>query len=118
MVLLDKGKPSATAGRKASGLEFSRKRGCRKGVDMRGANAAKLVGKSGTSPQTGQRFVVFVAPGMVRVTRAVPHARGWDGDGGVKRLHERGSDGLQAPFRLSTWAEAAEGLPPGLHYLH
>ncbi len=85
---------------------------------MRGANVARFDGSNGTKPCAGQRFVVFIAPGMVRVLRAVPHARGRDGEGGVKRLHERGSEGSQAPFRLSNWAEAAEGLPPGLHYLH
>ena len=85
---------------------------------MRGANVARTVGQSGTKPHAGQRFVVFIAPGMVRVLRAVPHARGRDGNGGVKRLHEREREGSQAPSLLSTWAEAAEGLPPGLHYLH
>lgn len=85
---------------------------------MRDANAAKLDGSRGTRPHSDQRFVVFIAPGMVRVLRAVPHACGRGGNGGVKRLHERGPDGMQAPGRFSTWVEAAEGLPPGLHYLH
>jgi hypothetical protein len=115
MVLLDKGKPPATAGRKASGLGLPRKRGCRKGTDMRDTGAAKIGG--GNDP--GQRFVVFVAPGLVRILRALPLARGWNGeDDGATHLHERGSDGSQAPIRSSAWAEAAEGFPPGLYYLH
>ena len=85
---------------------------------MRVANVARFDGSCGTKPHASQRFVVFIAPGMVRVLRAVPHARGRDGKGDVKHPHERGSEGSQAPSRLSNWVEAAEGLPSGLHYLH
>ena len=85
---------------------------------MRGTDATKLAGTAGKHPETGQQFAVLVAPGWVRILRAVPHARGQGGKSDVKRLHERGSEGSQAPSRLSNWAEAAEGLPSGLHYLN
>jgi hypothetical protein len=86
---------------------------------MRSADAAKFVGDRGDDPQAGGRFVVFIAPGWTRIMRVTPLARRSDGEVcNVKHFHERGLERLQASLRPSTWAEAAEGLPPGLYYLH
>lgn len=85
---------------------------------MRGTDATKLAGTAGKHPETGQQFAVLVAPGWVRILRAVPHARGSDGDRGIARPQERGPERTQAPLRASHWGEAAEGLPSGLHYLN
>ena len=86
---------------------------------MRGADATKSAGTLGKHPNVSQCFVVLVAPGRARILRAVPLARGRDGGlRGGKHLHERSSERTQAPFRASSWAEAMEGLRPGLHYLH
>jgi len=86
---------------------------------MRGTDVAKLAGQAGEIRKDGQRFVVLIAPGSARILRAVPPARRPDGGvSGAERPHDRGTERTQAPLRASTWAEAAEGLPPGLHYLH
>ena len=77
---------------------------------MRGANASKLA--------ASQQFVVLIAPGSARIMRAVPLARGRDDGSGRKHPLDRGPERLQAPLRASLWAEALEGLQPGLHYLH
>ena len=86
---------------------------------MRSADITKSAGLSGDSPRTGGNFVVFIAPGWTRIMRATPLARrSDDGVRGLKHSHGRGLERTQAPFQLSTWAEAAEGLPPGLYYLN
>jgi hypothetical protein len=86
---------------------------------MRGTNAAKSEGSTGVNPNASRQFAVLIAPGWVRILRAVPHARGSDErTRSVTGPQEKRPEGTQAPFRASTWAEAAEGLPSGLHYLH
>ena len=86
---------------------------------MRGADATKSAGTLGAYPTVSQQFVVLVAPGLARILRAVPLARGRDdGVRGGKHPHERSPERTQAPFQASSWVEAVEGLRPGLHYLH
>lgn len=86
---------------------------------MRSADITNSAGNRGDLSRAGERFVVFVAPGWTRIMRATPLARRSDDDvRGVKHSHGRGLERTQAPFQLSTWAEAAEGLPPGLYYLN
>ncbi len=86
---------------------------------MRSADITKLAGNRADVSRAGERFVVFIAPGWARIMRATPLARRSDDEvRALKRSHGRGLERTQAPFQLSTWAEAAEGLPPGLYYLN
>ena len=86
---------------------------------MRSADNTNLAGKRETLSRAAERFVVFVAPGWARIMRATPLARRSEDEvRGLKHSHGRGLERTQAPFQLSTWAEAAEGLPPGLYYLN
>lgn len=85
---------------------------------MRGHPVAKSVGEYGFAPNFGGRHVVLIAPGRVRILRAAPPAR--VGDVASIGVDPRPADPgrLQAPSRCSGWAMAAEGLSPGLYYLH
>ena len=86
---------------------------------MRSADFTNIPGKREILARAGERFVVFVAPGWTRIMRATPLARrSDDGVRGLKHSHGRGVERTQAPLQTSTWAEAAEGLPPGLYYLN
>jgi hypothetical protein len=85
---------------------------------MRGDPGATSVEVPGLVPDLARCCVVLIAPGWVRIFRAVPPAR-WGGVAGLGALPRPADpERLQAPLRCSGWAEAAEGLPPGLYYLH